>query len=95
MGLGSGSCPLRERVGHLPNVRVTTIMVLLDIFEGGQDGQSFFATFPQGWPSSPRLAHGLLVDERLTEHARRDISVAIRKGPMRFHTGPEKQRGIA
>jgi hypothetical protein len=34
-------------------------------------------------------AHGLLVDER------RDIlrTVAIRKGPMRCHTGPEKQRG--
>jgi hypothetical protein len=38
-----------------------------------------------------------LVDERLTEHARRGIlrTVAIRKGPMRCHAGPEKQRGIA
>jgi putative DNA primase/helicase len=42
--IGSGNCPrrpptpLRERVGHLPNVRGLTMLLLLDIFEGGQHG---------------------------------------------------------
>jgi hypothetical protein len=48
--------------------------------------------------NGPSPAHGLLVDERLTEAcpSRHFADSGYKKkGPMRCHTGPEKQRGIA